>query len=385
MICIATPGLFHTSETFITRHIRELAPGRTVVVCFDGSRAEKAACAVHRVPRKARSLYPWFVRKPIALFTLAVRGHPDALGRRDSENLFGFLRQHEVTAVLAEYGPTACIVRDACIRAGANLFVHFHGNDASAGIRTWHSRLAYRRLAKDVTGIICPSGFLRDNLVRIGFPKQLIHVIPCGVDTEVFCPSGNDRDGNLVVAVGRFVEKKAPHHTLEAFALAVRRHPGLRLEMVGEGALLQQCRQLAAEEGLEAHVRFHGAREHSFVLSLMQRACIFCQHSVTAPNGDAEGLPVAILEAMSCGLPVVSTRHSGIPEAVADGRTGLLVEEHDVEGMAECICRLAADPDLRVKMGAAARERAVEHFSAARQLQRLRDVMEISEESEENV
>ena len=107
----------------------------------------------------------------------------------------------------------------------------------------------------------------------------------------------------------------------------------------------------------------------------MMSASIFVQHSVTAPNGDKEGLPVAILEAMSSGLPVVSTRHSGIPEAVEHGVTGFLVGEGDVNAMTEALITLYRNPDLRQTMGTAGRDRAVALFSRDTSLARLRNVI----------
>src|SRR4051794_36516731 len=101
---------------------------------------------------------------------------------------------------------------------------------------------------------------------------------------------------------------------------------------------------------------FRSAVRHQEVLRRMRVADVFCQHSIVDPEtGDEEGLPVAILEAMVHGLPVVSTRHAGIPDAVADGVSGFLVEEGDVAGMARHLARLAADPALRSRMGRAGR------------------------------
>jgi glycosyltransferase involved in cell wall biosynthesis len=107
----------------------------------------------------------------------------------------------------------------------------------------------------------------------------------------------------------------------------------------------------------------------------MGKAQAFVQHSVEASDGDCEGLPVAILEAMGHGLPVVSTRHSGIPEAVSDGETGLLVEEHDVDGMADAMCALLEDPARAEAMGRAGRARVEAHFTHEKTAARLREIM----------
>jgi len=377
MIAIATPSLLATSETFITRHIRDLAPGRTVVVCFDDANASELDCPVHSAATPDRSSLPWPVRMGVALGCVLRYGYSSPLARQSREELVRFLVGHQVTTVLAEYGPTACIIRSACKAAGVRLFVHFHGCDASRLLRQWWTRYAYRRLLADADGLICPSQFLAEKLQAIGLPQERIHVVPCGVDIHEFSPNEAERDRNLVLAVGRFVEKKAPQHTVAAFARAARQVPDAKLEMIGEGPLLNKCRALADQAGLDGSASFRGAQDHSVVKQEMARAAVFVQHSVTAADGDTEGLPVAILEAMSSGLPVVATRHAGIPEAVDDGRTGLLVEEHDEAGMADALVRLLMNPEEAKAMGAAGRQRAVRLFSSEQQLARLRNSLSI--------
>ena len=123
---------------------------------------------------------------------------------------------------------------------------------------------------------------------------------------------------------------------------------------------------------IEDKVRLHGAQTHDFVIGLMKEADIFIQHSITVQEtGDEEGLPVAILEAMALGLPVVSTYHAGIPEAVVNGSNGFLVEEGDVEGMADRIIALSKDLALRAEMGTSGWNRAKERFSWKREREDL--------------
>ena len=124
-----------------------------------------------------------------------------------------------------------------------------------------------------------------------------------------------------------------------------------------------------------ARVTLHGALDHAACGALMRRAAVFAQHSVTASNGDTEGFPVAIAEAMASALPVVATRHSGIPEGVVDGETGLLVAEGDVAAMGAALARLLADPGLAARMGAAGRARARATLDQETARARLRDIL----------
>ena len=170
------------------------------------------------------------------------------------------------------------------------------------------------------------------------------------------------------LAVGRFVGKKAPHLTISAFGEMYLVEPAATLTMVGDGPLLEQARAHATSLGLQDAISFPGVLTPEEIVALMGNARAFVQHSVTAPDGDREGSPVALLEAQMAGLPVVSTRHSGIPEIVADGETGILVEERDAAGMGRAMARLAREPMLAGTLGKAGRERALAHFSQARTL-----------------
>jgi len=221
------------------------------------------------------------------------------------------------------------------------------------------------------------SGKGKEALVALGLPSELIHVVRCGVDVPECLPTRPAKDDKTqCVAVGRMTNIKAPILLLESFRRAYERCPLLRLDYVGGGELLAAAMQYVKCHGLGEVVRFHGVKDSGFVQEIMRKADIFLQHSATDPtNGDMEGLPVAILDAMANGLPVVSTRHAGIPEEVVEGETGLLVEELDVDAMAEGIVRLAQSPDLRVLMGEAGYLRAKEHFSWELNRKRLCEVM----------
>jgi glycosyltransferase involved in cell wall biosynthesis len=178
------------------------------------------------------------------------------------------------------------------------------------------------------------------------------------------------------IAVGRFVDKKAPHLTLLAFARLARTHPEARLRMIGEGPLLNPCKDLAEALRIDRSVTFLGAQPNSVVADELAHARAFVQHSLEARSGDREGTPVAVIEAGASAIPVVTTRHEGIPDVVIDGETGFLVEERDVEAMADRMIELASDPGLALRLGEAGRKRIETHFSMDRGMDRLRAVLE---------
>jgi len=146
--------------------------------------------------------------------------------------------------------------------------------------------------------------------------------------------------------------------------------------MIGDGPLWGTCQRLAEQLEITDRVSFLGVREHAEVAARMQSARAFVQHSITALSGDSEGTPVAVLEAQASGLPVVSTRHAGIPDVVLEGQTGFLVDEGDVDGMAQAMIRLAQDPNLAQSMGAAGRARVEAEFSMDRSIANLWQIIE---------
>lgn len=143
------------------------------------------------------------------------------------------------------------------------------------------------------------------------------------------------------------------------------------LIQVGTGPLTDNLLVLAEVLGIKNRVRFLGSQSHAQVLRLMQQAEIFALPSQTAKNGDCEGLPIVIKEASACGLPVVATWHSGIPEAVLDGETGFLVAERDDKSLAEKLDFLLSDRTLSQKMGQRGRELICDMFDISKQTRKL--------------
>jgi glycosyltransferase involved in cell wall biosynthesis len=170
-----------------------------------------------------------------------------------------------------------------------------------------------------------------------------------------------------VVFVGRFVEKKGIDDLLSALASIRAAKP--RAVLIGDGPLEPQMRARAADLGVQA--TFLGAQPPAEVARHLAASRMLVAPSRTARDGDTEGLPTTILEAAAVGLPVVSTRHSGIPEAVVDGETGLLGAEADPVALAGNIARLLDDEDLRRRLGRAARERVRARFDLSAQTERL--------------
>lgn len=204
----------------------------------------------------------------------------------------------------------------------------------------------------------------RQRLIELGIPAEKIHVIPYGINVPSEACQHPPQDMVKCLAVGRMVGKKAPILTLDAFRRASEDYPNLHLDYVGTGSLLPAVRQYLLAFNLADKVTLHKGQPNTVVQQLMQEADIFLQHSMTDfDTGNEEGLPVAILEAMGFALPIISTRHAGIPEAVEESQTGFLVEEGDSQAMAQSIIELAKEKEKRVQFGHSGWEKARNQFS----------------------
>jgi glycosyltransferase involved in cell wall biosynthesis len=194
-----------------------------------------------------------------------------------------------------------------------------------------------------------------------------------GVDLALFAPDGGPRDATHVVAVGRLVEKKGFDVLIEAIALLAARGLGVQATVVGEGEERQRLESLVAERGLAGRVRLAGALDQTLVRQLLRRATVCCLPCRVGADGNRDALPTILLEALACGLPVIATPVSGIPEILDDGRAGRLVPECDAAATAEALAELLARPDQRASLAAAGRARAEALFDLDRNVAVLRE------------
>jgi len=287
------------------------------------------------------------------------------------------IRRYRPDAVQAEFGFEAVRVMEACAWSGVPMIVHFRGSDASARSRVDLLKERYRRLLSIAAGVIVKSRPMADTLLALGAQADRVLVSPSGANSDLFYGSAPEAAPPVLLAVGRFVAKKGPLHTIRAFSkVCVKlgdREPRLALWMVGDGTLLRSAQALVIALGLQERVRFFGACSQSRVAELMREVRGFVQHSLVAPDGDSEGNPVAVMEAQLSGLPVVATRHAGIPEVVIEGKSGFLVDEGDEAAMADAMARLVLEPALAARLGDSGRCRIQERFTLEHHLNQVTD------------
>ncbi|MGK5741228.1 glycosyltransferase [Micromonospora sp. URMC 103] len=311
--------------------------------------------------------------------------YPDtAAGRRGwhllrltggSARLRRLLTRLNPAVVHAHFGGDGWLISRATRQVGVPLILTLHGVDvtrqpAVPGPRGARHRRKLRAAFDQAALIVAVSGFIRDRAVELGADPAKVRVHYTGVPIPAEPPAASKIWD--VVFVGRFVDKKGVDDLVEALGLVAELRP--RALFVGTGPLEASARRRAVELGVDA--TFLGAQPPEVVMRHMAQARMLAAPSRTASDGDCEGLPTTVLEAASLGLPVVATRHSGIPEAVRHEETGLLCAERDRAALAGNIRRLLTDEPLRERLGRAARQLAETTFDLRRQTRLLEELYE---------
>ena len=268
---------------------------------------------------------------------------------------------------------------------GIPAIVTLHGYDVT--IRDEEQRktplgaafLHRRRLLWQRAAIfLCVSDFIREAALRAGFPEGKLLVHHIGIDRKKFFPVEQVREP-IVLFVGRLTEKKGCDRLLHAMQQVQAAMPLVRLVVIGGGEQMSSLEALA--DVLQVRCSFLGPRPPIDVRHWMQRARVLCAPSITAANGDSEGLPTVVVEAHAMGLPVVAYRHAGIPEIVLDGITGLLSEEEDIDALANGMLRYLTDQSFWRMSSEAALLQVARNFDLAVQTRKLEAIYtKISEE-----
>lgn len=383
-IAFFVPSFPELSETFVLRQVTGLLDRGHTVRLF--ARRAASGGAVHeavdayglrslvRVLPHREDAAPARLGGPGsagAAARCARREHARALGgwATLARTLSALASEGAYDVVHCHYGDMGLRYRVAARLWSAPLVVSFYGFDASAYPKA-HGPGVYGPLWRAAGAVASLGAHMDARLRRLGCPDARLCRVPLAVDPEAFGPPTRAprRPGDPVrlLSVARLTEKKGVEYALRAVAALRGRFPAARYDVVGDGPLRGELESLAASLGLDGVARFHGARTGDFVREAMRGADLFVLPSVTAADGDEEGTPTVLLEAACAGLPVVATRHAGIPEVVRDGESGLLVPERDAEALAAALTRLLEAPERWEAMGRAGR-RHVEgtHSTAA--------------------
>jgi colanic acid/amylovoran biosynthesis glycosyltransferase len=255
--------------------------------------------------------------------------------------------------------------------------VSFHGADVMVDMNKPAYREATRQMLDVVKLVLVRSESLRRAVADLGCDQKKIEVQRTGIPLDEF-PfrernfPGSDGEWRFVQA-GRLIEKKGLPVTLRAFASFLKRYPKATLTIAGEGPLLGHLQELARELKIDNRVSFTGLISQEELRDLYYGSHVFLHPSETGPDGNQEGIPNSMLEAMASGLPVFATEHGGIPEAIKHGVSGVLVPERDEEELAWTLLNAVEDQRFLARVARGGAEVVGENFELRLQAGRLED------------
>jgi glycosyltransferase involved in cell wall biosynthesis len=298
------------------------------------------------------------------------------------ERLASVVKKVQPDVIHAQFGPAGVLMGPVAESAGIPLVVSFHGYDVSILAQEEFWVRQYSDLFGHISVAHTVSSHISERVERLGGDPDRIRVVHNGIKVREF-QDGADTvqtasdTGSVIrcLHVGRLVEKKAPLHLIQAFTEARERLGDtyeLRLTIAGDGPLRSDAEREATRLDVEDSVHFVGEIPHSRVPKLMAQSTIYTMHCMTASDGDQEGMGVTFAEASAVGLPIVTTRHNGIPDVVLDGETGFLVPEGDTKAMSKKICALAKNEGMRREMGSEGRKHIEENFNLSDQVAKMR-------------
>lgn len=230
----------------------------------------------------------------------------------------------------------------------------------------------------DSDALLLPvSDYWRTKLTGAGASRQrtIVHHMGINIPRAGSAQRRSTHRTPRLIMVGRMVEKKGHRTAIEALGKLRGRRPDIdfRCDLIGSGPLCEEVRAAVRDLHLEHVVRLLGPKPHTETLRAIEEADLLLLPSITAADGDMEGIPIVLMEAMARGVPVISTRHGGIPELIEDGRSGLLVPERDSTSLAEAVLRVLTDADLRERLSIGALAKVASDFNRSRQFLRLLD------------
>lgn len=277
------------------------------------------------------------------------------------------LPQRQYDIIHCHFGHNALrtvLLRDMGVLQGKAIAT-FHGFDITQKIQQFGEHY-YDRLFKLADLFLPISHYWQQQLVNLGCNECQISVHHMGIDCRKFSFKQRQLPDNgciRMVTIARLVEKKGVEYGIRAVVKLAEIHPDIEYTILGDGPLKEQLQQLIQQLNGGDKVKLLGWQQQDEVIEQLNRAHILLAPSVTSQDGDQEGIPVSLMEAMAMGLPVISTYHSGIPELIENGVSGFLVPEREVDALVEKLRELIEYPDVYTRIAEAGRIRVEEEFN----------------------
>lgn len=282
------------------------------------------------------------------------------------------LEERRPAIVHAHFGVNALDASAIARTFDVPLVVTYHGMDIAIERDSASSRRERAKVFDRAARVIAVSDFIAARVLEAGCPPEKLVVHHIGVDTALFAPDAAPREPAQILFVGRLVAKKGLTHLLAVMPRLQAELDDVELVVAGDGPLADEAH--AEADRLGARVRWLGVQTPEQVRELMRRATVFCAPSVVAGDGNAEGLPMTIVEAQASGLPVVAFPSGGSAEGIRHGETGFVAPAKDEKALGDFLLELLRDPAKRETFSRAARQWVLDEFDLKRQTGRLEDL-----------
>jgi len=338
------------SETFIDRLVRNHQEYAPSVLCYE-AKSFIDGLPVYESPKKGvarlTNMVAFHLNLPLPYYTSTIRElQPDVIH--------------------AHFGYDAYKLIGPAQKNNVPLVVSFYGSDVSRLPSEFGWQKRYKKLADAGSHFIAATEFMKGQLIDLGFPEDKITVVPFGINLSDFSFREDYNPTDQVMMIGRMVEKKGFEYAIRAVSELQKRDQPVTLNLFGDGPLRDDLENLAKKLELNGQVHFHGYRPISEIMQKLDEHSVLLAPSVTAEDGDKEGLPNTILEGMAKGIPVVATKHAAIPEAIQNGKTGFLTHERNIEQISDKISYIIQGADNIDEIRSAARKYIEEHHSVKR-------------------
>jgi len=334
-----------------------------------------------RVPRTVKGLY--LIAKNILKRSRAIFKALNIIryGRDVLDLIFVYLavypyKDKEFDIIHCHFGPNGnmgLFLKDIGFKG--EVATTFHGFDLSSAIRQRGKKI-YSHLFSYGDLFLPISDHWKKRLIQLGCPIEKIKVHHMGIDISRFDSRirSDDKECFTILTVGRLVEKKCHECAIKVVSRLVDHKINFQYLIAGEGPLKNKLESLVLELNIKDRVKFLGAVDQEDVIKLYQQADVFFLPSITGKDGDQEGIPVVLMEAMAMGLAIVSSKHSGIPELVQEGISGFLLDEGDIDGLADRLKYLMEQPEIRHRFGENGRCFVHKHYNINYLNSRLDDI-----------
>lgn len=251
-------------------------------------------------------------------------------------------------------------------KLGIPMVCSFYGYDVFKLPKQKKYRTAYKKLFQNADKLLVLGPYMKNELISLGCPDNKIEIQHLGIDTQKIKFKSRKLDPNnpiKILLASSFVEKKGIDITIKALGI-LKKEFHFKVEIIGDGFLKESIVALIKENNLENDIVLHGYKPYDFFIDKTYECDIFVQASKTTTDNDKEGTPMSIVDVMASGMPVVSTRHSDIPEIVIDGYNGYLAEENSVDDLVKCL-RKIINTDNFEELSKNARKHIEEQFDAS--------------------